>query len=338
MTQWMFDSDGDNLATGAGFQIKAAEDRFYTQFMIDNGEETQIANTQMDRLPGFTLMSWYDFGGTWDCDRHVWQLYGDTASDLYYSCNPVVRVGGAAYASPNDRRSIYTNAELNRITVVPGGTNIVSLLNGGGTQPSTAAAGTNSIDAVDDYRYEAFIGAKYRGASFLADAFVRDLNNFRGVHVANTNTNQPILYTNGAGQTSLFPAHHGLLDYGTQFQAGYFLVPKHLEVCARWCWIRGDSGNINGNGTEKTAAAGSIPGVAAAVGSVRLVNQAFDHFADVNEYTVGVNYFWKGQSVKWQTDLGWYNGGNPAAGGSSPAGYITGVDGWLLRTQIQLWF
>lgn len=337
MTNWFFDADDDNLTTGAGFQIKAAEDRLYVQGMIDNGEETQIANTQMDRLPGFTLIGWYDFGGTWDCERHVWQLYGDCASDIDYSCNPVVRVGAAGYAAPNDRRSIYTNAELNRIRVVPGGTNIVTLLNGG-TQPAAAAAGTNSLDAVDDYRLEAFVAGKYRGFSFLADGFLRNLDNFRGVHVPGTNLNQPILYNNGAGQVSLFPARHGLLDYGTQLQAGYFLIPKHLEVCARWCWIRGDSGNINGNGTQVTRAAGTVPGVAAAVGPVRVVNGAFDHFSEVNEYTVGVNYFWKRQNVKWQTDLGWYNGGNPAAGGSSAAGFITGVDGWLARTQIQLWF
>jgi len=44
----------------------------------------------------------------------------------------------------------------------------------------------------------------------------------------------------------------------------------------------------------------------------------------------------KGHNMKFQTDLGFYNGGNPAAGGQSPAGFIPGVDGWLVRSQVQL--
>ena len=44
-------------------------------------------------------------------------------------------------------------------------------------------------------------------------------------------------------------ARHGLVDYGTMLQAGYFIIPKKLEVAARWSWIRGESGDINGKGT-----------------------------------------------------------------------------------------
>ena len=61
-------------------------------------------------------------------------------------------------------------------------------------------------------------------------------------------------------------------------------------------------------------------------------------FHEANEYTIGVNYYFKRQLLKWQTDLSWYQGGNPAGGGQSPAGFIAGSDGWLLRTQIQLAF
>jgi hypothetical protein len=42
--------------------------------------------------------------------------------------------------------------------------------------------------------------------------------------------------------------------------------------------------------------------------------------------------------LKWQTDFSVFDGGNPAGGGVSPAGFIAGNDGWLLRTQIQLAF
>ena len=41
---------------------------------------------------------------------------------------------------------------------------------------------------------------------------------------------------------------------------------------------------------------------------------------------------------KWQTDFGYYTGGNPSAGGQSPTGWIPGVDGYLLRTQFTFMF
>ena len=69
-----------------------------------------------------------------------------------------------------------------------------------------------------------------------------------------------------------------------------------------------------------------------------MVNGAFRHFSEAQEYAVGINYYFKGQQLKWSTDLSWYNGGNPAAGGQSPAGFIPGVDGWMVRSQIQFAF
>jgi hypothetical protein len=294
----------------------------------------------MDRLPALVGGFWYDFGGTWNCETKRWDLFGDSISDLRWSCDPVLRVGGAYYTSWQDRRSIYSNAELNRIRVLPGGTNIVTLLNGGNqTNAAGAFTGANSIDACDDYRVEAFAALHYRGFSLYNDWWAQQLDNFRGQHVSATNDlNQPILYTNGAGQLSLFPAKHGLANYGQQLQAGYFVVPHKLGVCARWSWLTGNSGNINGNGTETTKAAGTIPGVPAGLGAIRVVNGAFDHFQNVNELAVGVNYFFYGQRLKWQNDVSWYNGGNPAAGGSSAAGFETGNDGWMFRSQVQLWF
>lgn len=345
---WYFDSDDDNLATGAGFQIKAMEDRFFSQFMINNGEETQIANAQMDRLPGIVWGAHYDFGGTWDADKHQWQLYGDCISDIDYSCNLVGRVGGAVYASPNDRRSIYSNAELNRIRTMPGapgGSNVVGIFNGG----TPATAGTlnlpNSLDSVDDYRLEAFWALKYRGFSLMNDWFVRDLDNFRGQHLAGANghLDNTIIYTVAdplrGTRNAILPANHGIVDFGTQLQGGYFIIPKKLEIAARWSWINGQSGNLRGTNQFVTATPASV-GVGAATfapGTLGRYVGAFSKFSAANEYTVGVNYYWKRQNLKWQTDVGYYDN-NPAAGGQSASGYITGANGYLLRTQLQLWF
>jgi hypothetical protein len=61
-------------------------------------------------------------------------------------------------------------------------------------------------------------------------------------------------------------------------------------------------------------------------------------FHEANEYTIGVNYYFKRQNLKWQTDFGIFDGGNPSAAGVPTAGYIAGSDGYLVRTQIQLFF
>src|SRR5262249_22165733 len=110
------------------------------------------------------------------------------------------------------------------------------------------------------------------------------------------------------------------------------IIPKKMEVAARWTWVRGQSGDINGDGTFRTMA---LP----QVGNVHVVNGAFTHFHEADEYTVGFNWYFRRQLVKWQTDLGFFTGGNPdGAAAQSLAGFISGVDGWLLRTQLQLAF
>jgi hypothetical protein len=165
----------------------------------------------------------------------------------------------------------------------------------------------------------------------------RNVNNFRGIRGPGSGVSNPILYSTplgGEGVTSaaLFPGR-GLFDYGQQVQGGYFLLPKKLELVARWSWVRGNSGNVNGNGTFSLVNVPGVPG-----GPVKVVNGAFTRDTDVREYAVGFNYSFYGHNVKLQTDLSFYRGGNPSQGGQSPTGFIPGVDGWLLRSQIQLAF
>src|SRR5262249_14695935 len=336
-----------NLLMAVGTQIRALEDRLYVQALITNGNETQIANLQMDDLPGVNIGAWYDFGGTWDEANKRWILFGGGLSDVDYRCKRVLRVGGAVNLVPMDRRSEFTNAELNRVRVVPGapgGTGLLALLGGAGFNPNAAGTGQFAADAFDSYTYDAFAAFKYRGVSIYTDWWFRDINTIRGRRFPAGNypgngVNQPILYTSNFG-TSLFPGGIGLFDYGTTVQAGYFIVPKKLEVAARYSWIRGESGNINGNGTSRVLSAAERAGlgIPAAAPAVQAVNRAFQNFQQADEWAFGVNYFFKRHLVKWQTDVSFYNGGNPAAGGSSAAGFIPGVDGWMVRSQMQIAF
>jgi hypothetical protein len=355
MANWFFDADDDNLQTMAGFQIKAYDDRLYVQGMVTNGNETQIANLQMDDLPGLQLGGWYDFGGTWNDARKRWDLYGDSIADMDYSCKPVLRVGAALNYVPMDRRTLtnsqWGNAELNRVRLdadtPDGGGNLIGVLNGGGFNPSGTGVGQFAADAFDSASYEAFWSAHYKGFSIYNDWWMRDLYHFRGRRepagtFPGNGLNGPILFTSGAG-TSLFNVN-SLTDFGMQLQGGYFIIPKKLELAGRWSWIRGDSGDINGtpgpNRTLTAAQARTLLGLPATVTppTVHIIPDAFRHFHEADEYAVGVNYYFKRQLLKWQTDFSVYQGGNPAAGGQSPAGFIPGVDGWMVRSQIQLNF
>jgi hypothetical protein len=154
------------------------------------------------------------------------------------------------------------------------------------------------------------------------------LNNFH----TNPLGNNQIIYQDSTGANALFPMGRGLFDFGTTVQAGYFLVPKKLEVISRLSLISGESGAIQGNGTFATT---RLPGVAS---PVRVYEGAFREQHTAREYAVGFNYFIYGQLIKWTCDCSVYQGGNPAAGGASPAGYIPGADGWLARTQLQVAF
>jgi hypothetical protein len=345
MSEWFFDADDDNLMMQAGVQGKFLDDRLFLTATVTNGNETQTANLQMDDEPGFNFGFWYDFGGDWNPDKKKWDLYGTTVSDLEWHQNPVVRVGSMANLVPMDRRSEFTNAELNRVRTIPdapGGTTLVNILNGNGLSPVGAGnASLFAVDAFDSYTYEAFIAGKWHGFSILNDWWIRDLDNFRGRKAPagtypGNGLDLPILYgannvgSNALTNTALFP-HHSVIDFGTMVQGGYFIIPKKLEVAGRWSWIRGASGDIRGDGTFTTT-------TIAGAGTVRVYNNAFRHYSEVNEYAVGINYYFKGQQLKWQTDLSFYNGGNPDSGGQSPAGFIPGVDGYMLRTQLQFQF
>jgi hypothetical protein len=334
MTEWFFDAEDDNLMMAAGTQIKALEDRLFFSALITNGSESQFPNTQMDHLPGFNFALYYDFGGTWNEEKKKWDLYGDGLADLNYSCNPVVRVGAASNIVFYGRRSLYGDLEQSRIFVVPGGpqggTRLINVLNGDALTPG----GAHAVDDFDQYNYETFVAAKWRGFSITNDWFFRSLNAFRSTPNGQGN----IIYQDSTGSNALFPRGQGLFDYGMLLQGGYFIVPKKLEVAARWSWIRGDSGDINGSGRFTTV---NIPGVVDAMGNsapVHVVAGAFRNFHEANEYAIGVNYYFKGQQLKWSTDFSVYRGGNPAGGGQSPTGFIAGSDGWLLRTQVQLAF
>jgi hypothetical protein len=327
MADWFFDADDNNMLTAAGAQYRDFDDRLFATALLTNGNESQFPNTQMDRLPGFNFGFWYDIGGTWDPRTKRYQLYGFSTSDLDWSPNPVLRVGAAANLVPMDRRSIYGDIEQSRVltaTAAPNGTRLINLLDG----VSSGPAGAHDVDKFDSFTYDSWASFHWRGFSLTNEWWVRQLTAFQ----TNPKGGNLILYQDGNGRNALFPGGN-LIDVGMLLQGGYFVIPKKLEIVGRYSTIDGTSGSIDGNG--KVLRTTGVPGV---TGPVEIIQNAFRTFHQSNEYACGFNYFFYGQLVKWSSDFSVYQGGNPAAGGVSPAGYIAGVDGWMVRTQIQLAF
>jgi hypothetical protein len=347
MANWFFNADDNNKLMAAGTQIKACDDRFYLQAIVTNGNEAQFPNTQMDELPGFVMGLWYDLGGEWNATRKRWDLFGDSLADIDWSCKPVVRLGGSLNLVPMDRRSLYGDDEPSRVFVTPGGgpngTRLINLLNGGGVSTATTLRGAHAVDTFDSYSYNVFAAGKWHGISLSNEWWVRDLTGFK----AAPNGGDVILYTytdpKKGTVNALFP-DKALLDYGSQLQAGYFLIPHKLEVVARWSWVRGDSGDVLGDIRQTPTVfniSSGVPGAATSRGGqtrVQVNPGAFSNFHEADEYAIGINWYFRRELLKWQTDLSLYQGGNPAGGGQSAAGFIAGEDGWLLRTQIQLAF
>ena len=96
-----------------------------------------------------------------------------------------------------------------------------------------------------------------------------------------------------------------LFDYGYYFQAGYFVIPKKLELTSRYSTIIGDSGSL---GTAKASA---------------------------DEVGGGFNWYIYGHNLKLQFDVLHYNG---APVNSSSAQLRPGDDGVLFRSQMQWLF
>lgn len=327
MADWFFDADDNNMLTAAAVQYRDFDDRLFATGMITNGNDYQEPNGQMMRTPGFIAGFWYDFGGTWDERAKRYQLYGYSASDLEWSPNPVVRVGGAVDIVPGDRASIYGDIEYLRVLAAssaPGGTRMINLLDGAPGTP----AGAHSVDKFDYYTSDMWASLHWRGFSLTNEWWLRRLTGFQ----TNPHGGNQIVYQDGTGANALFPGGN-LFDFGTMLQSGYFVVPKKLEIIGRYSTIDGTSGAIDGNG--KVLRKVSIAGIN---GPVDVIQNAFRSFHQSNEYAVGFNYFLYGQLVKWSSDFSVYQGGNPAAGGASPSGYLPGVNGWMVRTQIQLAF
>ena len=193
--------------------------------------------------------------------------YGsDGEPDLNFRHVPAWRVGtGFAFSRVNRTDGMR---EFSRMRVVDSGATIDSLL------PAAVAEYDISMFAVDSH-------VKYHGVSLITEYFFRYLSNFTGAPVPD------------------------LFDHGFLLQAGYFLVPHHLELLGRWSQVVGESGSL---------------GVA-------------DESAD--EFALGMVWYIRGHNLKLTFDATHVNG---APLSDSALNVLPGDVGWLFRTQFQFKF
>jgi hypothetical protein len=120
-----------------------------------------------------------------------------------------VRLGLGFAGSTIER---FGTTEFNRLRVVDSGATLASIL------PATVSGYDVSLFAID-------ASLKYRGWSSTLEYYFRNVSDFRG---------------------SAIPE---LFDQGFWFQIGKFIVPRKLELVARWSRVDGDSGTL-GNGEQ----------------------------------------------------------------------------------------
>jgi len=322
--------------------------------MCNGSDGLGVPAVLTQRTPEFIGCFWWDFGGEFDGQRNRWNLFGNSLSDLNYSRKLTVRVGGdlaLVHLDPRNQYGDIPSAFFPIGSSQPGGSRFINVFSANGTTvgavPGLPAGslipGSNQFDlnTANINTYGAFMAAHYRGFSLYNEWYWRT---YGGMH--SLNGSGQILYNDAYAflnnpakvpgmSTNALLNRSSFQDYGCAVQAGYFLVPKKLEIIGLWSMVNAQSGDLYGNGTFTTV---RLPGVAGNAGLVRSWNGAFTNYHMAQEIGAGFNYFWFGQLVKWTTDFNYYRGGNPAGNGAAPGGFLPGVDGWLVRSQLQIAF
>jgi hypothetical protein len=181
---------------------------------------------------------------------------------------PAVRVGCGFAVSEIDRSG---TTEFNTLRVVDSGQTLASLL----------ALLPDQVDSYAVSLYSADASFKYRGWSGTMEYYWRGISNFKG-----------------ASQPDLF-------DHGFWLQLGYFVVPRRLQLLARWSRVEGNSGTLGV--TDQSA----------------------------EEVAGGFAWYFRDNHAKLVADVTHLDG---APINSSSLDIDPGDRGWLFRTQIQFSF
>lgn len=175
------------------------------------------------------------------------------------------RIGVGAANSAIEREG---RTEFDSVRVIDSGSRLSSLL------PDTVSKYNVNLFAVD-------ASLKWRGWSSTIEYYLRNVNQFEGTAVPD------------------------LLDHGFWLQVGKFIVPRKLELLARWSRVAGDSGTLG------------------------MIDQ------NAEEIAGGFAWYFRDQHAKLVFDATYLDG---APISSAALDIAPGDAGWLFRTQIQFSF
>lgn len=235
-------------------------EKLHYRVMIGNGFNTSdLTPDQIDTQFVYSGSMWTDLGD-----------YGQGYSDLEWHCEPAAQIGHSfTFASDRGRDASGAPLAEGAFVRLSDGTRL--------TQTGALAPGVQ-VDHFDIYLYSLDAAFKYRGFSFNGEYYFRWLQDIRG--------NGPL----PRGQ---------MFDHGFALEAGWFLVPKTIELNAR-------------------------------------TSQIFGAFGDAQEYAGGINWFIK-QSHNWKVTFDVTRLIQTPANNSG-TNYRVGDTGVMFRTQLQAAF
>jgi hypothetical protein len=276
-----------------------------SRFGLDTDNSTNFSSAtarQLDKYPTLIVRGLFDvLKGRYEGeDGKDYYWFGKNQSDLEHHLTPAVEIGGSfgwerfrsqAGLPDNFRTGTFYRPETQRTAA-----SVAQDPN----SPGSGAPLPPKEPGSDDYHYGLDAAAKWRGFSLTTEGYyesVKGLNNAGGRF---RNQDQDL--------------------WGYYAQAGYFIVPKTVELF-------GGAGSIfphrrpqvprNRQVTGQTD--GSIP-------------------SDAHQFTLGANYFpFHTQNLKLSIDASYLT--NPPIGNATP-GYVASSreDAWQMRVQLQFGF
>ncbi|MEN0109929.1 MAG: hypothetical protein AAF805_04325 [Planctomycetota bacterium] len=240
---------------------------FHYEMSLTNGLRTSTRRAfDLDDNLGAAATAYWDPLGS----------FGPGFADYAYHCDPVIRVGGSfAFDKADDRSDAGFPLGDDGFLRLSDGTRLSDV---GALGPGSRLLGDRLLKGGID------LAMKYRGWCFTAEWFLRSIQDLTADGPINTTQ---------------------IDDHGFRFDAGYFLVPKRLDVWSRVSHVSGPQG-------------------------------------DAWEYAIGTNYYFGSgkhdgklddRVNKFSFDVTSLDG-SPTS--STPSDLLAGDDGVLFRTQVQV--
>ena len=188
------------------YAIGRTGENSHYEMMVGNGYRTSnIPNSMTDNKFTFAATQYFEPFGK----------FGSQLSDYDFTCSPLLQFGHSFVYSPQTANSLGDPLPE---------TDFLRLTDGTRLNQTGALAPGVTVSGLDVYYYSVDFAFKYRGWSLNSEVYFRWLEE---------------LESDGA------VPHNDLLQRGFMVEGGRFLIPKKLDVNARYSTVRGLFGDFN---------------------------------------------------------------------------------------------